>query len=285
MHTSEFYVYAYLDPRAKCKLTVNGFTFDHLPFYIGKGKGGRIKSHLTMNHKNHKCHTIKNILSEGLNPILIIIKDKLPELDALELESLFIRNIGTRSYIEGVISGPLTNLKTDGAVQKYSEESKTKMSEAAKLVKHKPHSAETIQKMKDYHANKSDEKRQYLIDSAKRIHTGVKKSVEHKAKISLVHKGKTISPEHKAKISLAQTGKIASEKSKKLMSENQFKTYELLIESSGDIIFVRKLGQWCSDNGIKHVTLASNSKRNKFHKGYKIVGSSGGRSKNNPIRP
>ena len=46
-----FYVYIYLDPRKRGKYIYEEFKFNYEPFYVGKGKGDQIKSHLNESRK------------------------------------------------------------------------------------------------------------------------------------------------------------------------------------------------------------------------------------------
>jgi hypothetical protein len=99
-----FYVYSLVDP-----------TTD-LPFYIGKGKNDRDKSHIkeTMRGKiphgnKHLYHTIKSILENGKSVRIVRIFENLSEKKALSLEIEYIKKYGRRN----LNSGCLTNL-TDG---------------------------------------------------------------------------------------------------------------------------------------------------------------------------
>lgn len=115
MITNNYYIYALLDPRKPGKYTYDGLecSFLYEPFYIGKGKGNRCKSHFyeyslkIISYKNNK---IKKIIKEiGKTPIILKIKENLYENDALYLEKNYIEIIG--KFIEG--EGPLTN-RLDG---------------------------------------------------------------------------------------------------------------------------------------------------------------------------
>jgi len=112
-NSKKYYVYAYLDPRKDGSFSYGDYQFEYEPFYIGKGKGYRDKSHLTEsslnNSNNFKNNKIKKILSLKLKPLIIRIESKLTENEALQLEIKLIKIIG-RSNIN---KGPLTNL-TDG---------------------------------------------------------------------------------------------------------------------------------------------------------------------------
>jgi hypothetical protein len=78
-----YYVYAYVDPR------------NQRPFYIGKGKAGRVLSHLTVEAENQKGALIEEIKSAGMKPQLDIIQHGLPDEDtALRIEAALIDTLG-----------------------------------------------------------------------------------------------------------------------------------------------------------------------------------------------
>jgi hypothetical protein len=101
---NNFYVYALIDP------TTN------LPFYIGKGKNNRDKSHITevknnkIPHGNKRLfYTIKNIVNNNLNVIIKHLESNLSEQDAFFKEIEYIKKYGRKDLNTGI----LTNL-TDG---------------------------------------------------------------------------------------------------------------------------------------------------------------------------
>ena len=113
-----YYTYIYLDPRKSGHYECGDYTFDHEPFYVGKGKDQQYIMHLLQSKNNndiplrenrHKFHKIKNILKENLEPIILKVKENISEQEAFELEICLIWAIG-RSDLK---LGPLTNL-TDG---------------------------------------------------------------------------------------------------------------------------------------------------------------------------
>ena len=50
---TDFYVYAYLDPRKPGNFTYAEYNFGYEPFYIGKGRNYRYKYHLWNNSKSN----------------------------------------------------------------------------------------------------------------------------------------------------------------------------------------------------------------------------------------
>lgn len=113
MRKTNFYVYAYLDPRKKDNFVYEKYRFDYEPFYIGKGNGKRLNEHLRksqLKENTLKNKKIKKILNEGLNPIIIKISSNLFEVDAFELEIKLIKTIGRLD----LKTGPLANLTNGG---------------------------------------------------------------------------------------------------------------------------------------------------------------------------
>lgn len=132
---SKFYVYALLDPRKPGSFKGSRYTFDHEPFYIGKGKGGRAFDHLrsfdvARSSNPHKKNKIRKIVAEGLHPIIRIVKKDITEEAAFELESRLIHSIGCGNQ------GPLTNVLSGGdgfAGYTHTKTTKKKLSELSKL--------------------------------------------------------------------------------------------------------------------------------------------------------
>ena len=189
---NNYYTYIYLDPRLPGIWHTSIIDLSFEPFYVGKGKGKRSIQHkqkwsYTKKH-SHKNHRIKNIIDEGYEPIVIVVKDCLAEEAALSIESMLIRELGTRSGIDGVCRGPLTNLKTDGDIQKYSEESGKRMSESAKKIVRGPHSEETKEKMRKSNRGKDPQVRQKMSENRKGI-----KIPGQSERMSRLHKDRTIS--------------------------------------------------------------------------------------------
>lgn len=119
---NDFYVYALIHPKT------------NLPFYIGKGRNNRDKSHIseTKNNKiphgnRHLFYTIKNIIDSGLNVIIHRLETGLSEQDAFLKETMYIKKYGRKDLRTGI----LTNLTDGGEGQSGwhpDEEYKNKMS-------------------------------------------------------------------------------------------------------------------------------------------------------------
>jgi len=73
------YVYLYVDPRSGC------------PFYVGKGRGARVTSHLTAEGESRKVRVLRELREAGLQPRLEILAHQLPsEETALRIEAAVI---------------------------------------------------------------------------------------------------------------------------------------------------------------------------------------------------
>lgn len=111
----KFYTYILLDQRFKGNFTFGQYSFNYLPFYVGKGKNDRYKVHFMEAQNNVGCNIkkneiINNIIEElNKNPKVkkIICRS---EERAFFLEKKLIKLIG-RLDLE---TGPLTNLTNGG---------------------------------------------------------------------------------------------------------------------------------------------------------------------------
>ena len=108
-HHLGHYVYLYVDPR------------DDKPFYVGKGVGERVLSHLSEAAESRKCAKIANLRAGGLEPRIDILAHGLRDeetalrieaavIDLLGLDALTNEVRGWRSLQVGRI--PLPVLKT-----------------------------------------------------------------------------------------------------------------------------------------------------------------------------
>ncbi len=183
---NKFYVYMYMDQ-------------DNVPFYIGKGKGGRYYP------KKHKHgHTYDKIKSIGVDNVKVhFLHKNLTEEDAFKWEVYWIKYLGRRD----LGTGQLTN-HTDGGEggshpawnkgKKSSEETKQKISIAKKGTK------------------LSDRTKQKMSEAQK----GKKNSVEHNQRISEARKGIKHTEEACQKMSKSKTGRKLSEETKQKISES-----------------------------------------------------------------
>jgi len=80
---SGIYVYAYIDPRT------------NRAFYIGKGRAGRVMSHLTAEGESRKVALIEEIRATGREPQLDIVQHSIPDEEtALRIEAALIDMLG-----------------------------------------------------------------------------------------------------------------------------------------------------------------------------------------------
>lgn len=187
------YVYVYLNPLkpGKFQYTLPSgktVTFDHEPFYIGKGKNKRAYNHLAVSAQNSpKNNLLRKIAKAGLKPIIKISASRVSDRVAQAAEINLILGVGRRDQKKG----PLTNL-TDGGEG---------------MSGHTP-TAATKAKMRASHIGRPHSKEHTAKVSARL--KGRKLTDEHRAKLSAAKKGRTLSAEHKAKIAAAGRGRKCS---------------------------------------------------------------------------
>lgn len=74
-----YYVYLYIDPRSR------------KPFYVGKGKGQRVLSHLSAEGESRKVNRLRELKKQGLVPHIDILAHALPDEEtALRIEAAVI---------------------------------------------------------------------------------------------------------------------------------------------------------------------------------------------------
>lgn len=120
-----FYVYLLIDPET------------NLPFYVGKGKGDRAKTHLrssNLKENTLKSTKIKSLLSKNLEPKIMFIGESLTEAQAWELEVAKIAEYGRKDLGTGILcnhtdggEGPSNRIPWNKG-KKFSDESRKKMS-------------------------------------------------------------------------------------------------------------------------------------------------------------
>ena len=197
------YCYALLDPRKpglfRYKTSFGWATFNHEPFYIGKGTSKyRSSTHqweaVATTNRSRKINKIRKIIKEGLSVIIQHTRGELSEAGSLSLECELIYAIGRLDHSRG----PLTN-GTDGGDgvcgRVISETTRAKLraarigfehtEETKALMRTRRHSAETKAQM-----------------SVSR--TGYRHSAEARARMSAAAAGRKNSPEARAKMSEAK---------------------------------------------------------------------------------
>lgn len=110
----KYYVYLYIDPEN-----------DEI-FYVGKGKGDRVFSHLTDTSDNEKCKRIKEITARGQKPkIEILIHGLEEEETALKVEAAVIDLLKIdkiTNKVHGHYSSMYGRLSIEQLVQRYNKE-------------------------------------------------------------------------------------------------------------------------------------------------------------------
>jgi len=243
------YTYVYLDPRKPGIWVTSEITFNFEPFYIGEGKNGRAFQHLKDKSGSSKSNKIQKLLSNGLVPIIIKVKEGISGDEALALEASLIRQIGTIADIETVSRGPLLNLKIqDGKKHIVSEETKQLKS---RIMKGRPRTSETVAKWREsFEKNKSPESRKRRSDAQRNPNP------ERRAKISQGQRGRVTSAETKIKLSATTT--IKNSKSWKIIFENG-------VEET-----VVNLKSWCASNDLKYGSVKHTAKSGKYYKGIQV---------------
>lgn len=127
-----YYVYVLMDPRELGPYRYGQWTFSHLPFYVGKGKGDRYRDHGRQGERSYNTHK-ERVLSKlnrlGLKPVVILKRKGLEERRALDIERTLIEKIGRHN----LKTGPLVNLTSGGegtAGRKVSSKERKIRSEA-----------------------------------------------------------------------------------------------------------------------------------------------------------
>jgi hypothetical protein len=121
-------VYAYLNPLVEGPFNYGDTSFEYLPFYIGKGMGGRLDVHKVFSHNDGVNVVIETIRDNGLEPIIQIIEKDISSNNAYSLESKLIKIIGRMD----LGTGPLANI-IGGVTYQDSNITKKSVIENSKL--------------------------------------------------------------------------------------------------------------------------------------------------------
>jgi len=231
---NKYYVYALLDPRKNGAFKYDEFTFDHEPFYIGKGCGERAFLHMRGDLKRaynaYKDNKIKKILQLGMNPIVIKIICDVEEKIAFEKEIELIKIIGRKED-----GGPLTNIYEGGLGSSKSQETRQKIS--------------------------GTKKRQYASGEFVHPLLNTKWSTETREKILTTRKNNPYKWSDSQKKDLQQTRKLKKNKSQTCHWE--------VTDPNGQKTIVYGLGEFCRDHDLQQAHLFSVSKgTRKHHKGW-----------------
>ncbi len=115
----DYYVYAYLHPAIDVDIDVDVYTFTKKPFYIGKGKGNRMKQSFddVMKSKSNNTNMINEVkdirLFHGKEPILIKVMEDLTEKQAFILESFLIDTLDISKLSNRINGRYLSLLESD----------------------------------------------------------------------------------------------------------------------------------------------------------------------------
>ncbi len=197
---NKYYVYELVDPRSG------------QPFYVGKGKGDRARTHLTLgkitNNPRKDCR-ISEIRRSGYEPKINIVLENLTNDEAYLQEENLIKTYGRFGYDE---NGILTNIKKDakppsqkGTKKVFTEEHKKKLSES---LKGKPKKSEPwnkgLSKDTDPRLEKMAKRRSEV---GNKHQLGIKHDADRVQKVRDKLTGRKMSDEQKTKMSQAKKGK------------------------------------------------------------------------------
>ncbi len=115
------FIYVYLDPRKDDGYEYGDYQFDYEPFYVGVSSGKTIhdrkvrhlqyaKNDKDITNNTYKKNIIKSILSDDLDPMIMVYLSDISLVYAFEKEIDMIKTIGNR-YDK---SGPLVNISKGG---------------------------------------------------------------------------------------------------------------------------------------------------------------------------
>lgn len=108
-HQLGFYVYLYVDPR------------DDSVFYIGKGKGGRVLSHLKDRSESEKVERIAELTKLGIEPRIEILRYGLTQDEAFHVEAAAIELLGIDALTNRV-QGHSFDLKRRARLEELTQE-------------------------------------------------------------------------------------------------------------------------------------------------------------------
>ena len=197
----EFYVYVYLDPLKEGKFDYEDLSFEYEPFYIGKGKNGRINKYNRKTSNIWLREKLEYLQKIGITPISLKIFQSLSEQDAYRIERDVIKKIGRKDKK----TGPLLNLTNGGQgfkgcnsyrggfTGKHSTETKKRLSR--------------INKGKSYIEKVGDKKAAEWVEKSRTSNIGKhKQSSENIERIKNLWLGKKIPNDIRKKMSKGRMG-------------------------------------------------------------------------------
>lgn len=281
----KYYVYSYTDPRT------------NEVFYIGKGSGDRCYRHLketTENTDNVRKHKrICQIVSDGLRPVITIIKDGLCENSAYEMEERLIRHYGRLGLDDdGVLLNICVNNRPpDNTGRRHSEETRKKLRDAKRGNKNpmfgKETSEETKAKLREKLGGENNPffrkqhpaaTRKIMGEKSRSFHTGRKHSEATKEKISTALKGKNVPDETRQAIARSLTGRkqthhtVEKRRDKQIGRPRPSRKYEWeVIDPRGSRNFTRSLAAFAAEIGLNCQSLRNVENSEKSYRGWRVV--------------
>lgn len=246
-YNSIYYVYHILNP------------ITNRLFYIGKGSGNRCKQHLT--DKKEYAHNkrlngyIRNLIKNGIPPIIIKIAEDLTEETAYELEESEIKKYGRVGFEE---NGILLNILESGRPPAFSGE-------------HHPwygrkHTQETKDKI-------SETKKEQFATGVIKPRNGFTHTEEAKEKNSQAHLNKKQSKEtiDKRIKNRTKNYKPQTDYQKQKAREANEKTWKVITPEGVEEI-ITNLRQYSLERNLDPGNMMHVARgRQKHHKGYRVI--------------
>jgi len=157
-------------------------------FYVGKGRGKRVKMHeyyAIKGRKSHKDNIIRKMIAKGISIPIVIFSENLSDEEAKQLEINLIKCIGRAPH------GPLTNQTAGG--EGLVELSPEALERKRRALTGRKASVETIEKIRAAASNPSAQTRAKMSAAAK----GKVLSEITKQRQSAAHKGQKRTPEQR----------------------------------------------------------------------------------------
>lgn len=222
MIENKYYVYVYLDPRKIGKFVYGEYSFDHEPFYVGRGCGNRDRQHVlelgqrSQQNKNRlKQNKLRKIIEEGFDPIVIRLIDHISFDESSNLEIYVIERIGRLVCQDG----PLTNIERGGTGKK------------------------------DYIVSKETRNKISLSCKGKTL-TDATKELIRKSKIGFRH-----SIETKEKIRIAKIGSHPNRRDSIVISKYRKNYYIITNDKNSDIAIITsgyEMNKYCKENSLDY---------------------------------
>jgi len=280
-----YYVYVYRHP-----ITM-------LPFYVGKGKAGRMWAHLNETFENtenrKKYAVIKSLSNQGLSPIIGRYAKNLNEDSAYDLEEMLIKKWGRRDFEP---NGLLTNIcsgnrppSADGRT--ISESTKQKISKSKIGDKNPMYGKSGINSPRYgkpglqgeqngfYGKTHTIEIREQISIRNTNVHTGKKRSDETKARMRIARATQVITEESKKKISATSYGRkqttltIEKRRHKQIGRPRPSKKWIWTTTSPEGVVYqTQSLSAFCREHSLNEDKMRrAENKSNRIIKGWTII--------------